>query len=73
MASTEQLKKRLSRLQPEGGYYSHEDFLLALRLMRPDETLGEAMYRLWPYKTVHPWLIEKAEEQEQREQEEQGL
>lgn len=70
MASTEQLKKRLSRLQQEGGYYAHEDFLLAERLMRPDETVGEAMYRLWPYKTAHPWLIEKAE---QREQEEQDL
>tara|TARA_R110002072_G_scaffold208016_1_gene365519 strand:+ start:2081 stop:2275 length:195 start_codon:yes stop_codon:yes gene_type:complete len=64
------LKRRLAHLQREGGYYTTEDFLMAEKLTLPSETLAEAMSRLWPHKTEHPWLIEKAEE---REQEEQGL
>lgn len=64
MATTEQLKKRLDRLQGDGGYYTIEDFVMANQLKKSGETVAEAMHRLWPHKVEHPWLIEKAQERE---------
>jgi hypothetical protein len=64
MATTEQLKKRLDRLQGKGGYYTAEDFLMADQLKQSSETLAEAIHRLWPNKVEHPWVIEKAQERE---------
>ena len=65
--TTEQLKKRLDRLQEDGGHFTIEDFVQAEKAMQPGEAQAEAMHRLWPAKVEHPWLIGKALEQEECE------